>query len=879
MPRKTQPRRRVKGEPWVWLSGGAVATGVVMIVGMLALIIVEGTVAFWPHDIDAFVMGEARYLLRHEQHGPVWISRDDKQLLLPGADLAWRQVDGASSAERAGSQRVTMADFRARQDLFDRYAGRQWRLRNAREQLVLDRQGREVSPQQFMADPEEYRPIKERGNSDFESRLFVVDSRRGELWMPEQADMLLVKVQWRDLSGHAVPFDFDPPRPATIADYREHPGLFSGANWLLDHGNGQVVQDEAGKPVTAARYLAEPANFPSPWRHFDEAGKRVPIEQLTGDDRWRDHKVLVGTPRGERAMDIRELPPNADGTPVKPYQLDETPTEILVRQGNQGETLYGDGAYFRWVRTELPDNEAMKHHRFSTYNEVVLERVALPHAILIERLEKGVLAGFVTRVTVDGEVLADVERDGREQVWDVFQREQSRMRSEYLKRYDLEKYDIGRVNFELKDLEDAVKQVRYDHRDSHIVAAWMEQLVDVYAQWQSQEPLPDPAVSPEDFQALSDQWLTALEPMLKDWIKAADALSPAPAELDALRDARELTLKRATVQAQDFSKLRHEVVRLRHLEELATYDFMTSDGRVATLPLAKVVRAFRPNELGLFGKLGVYASRVWEYLSDDPRESNTEGGIWPVILGTLVMTLLMCVVVVPFGVISALYLREYAKQGTLVSAVRISVNNLAGVPSIVFGIFGLGFFCVMVGGSIDDLLFPELQPAPMFGGGGVMWAALTLALLTVPVVIVSTEESLSAVPSSQREASLACGASKFQTIWRVILPQAMPGVLTGTILAMARGAGEVAPLMLVGAVKYAPYPPADSIPPFVHLERKFMHLGFHVYDVGFQSPNVDNTKPLVFATSLVLIALVAALNIFAISLRNKLRKKLATSHV
>jgi phosphate transport system permease protein len=167
----------------------------------------------------------------------------------------------------------------------------------------------------------------------------------------------------------------------------------------------------------------------------------------------------------------------------------------------------------------------------------------------------------------------------------------------------------------------------------------------------------------------------------------------------------------------------------------------------------------------------------------------------------------------------------------------------------------------------------------MFGGGGILWASLTLALLTVPVVIVSTEEALSAVSSAQREASLACGASKFQTISRVILPQAMPGVLTGTILAMARGAGEVAPLMLVGAVKYAPFPPADSIPPFVHLERKFMHLGFHVYDVGFQSPNVDNTKPLVFATALVLILLVAVLNVFAIKLRNRLRRKFATSAV
>jgi phosphate transport system permease protein len=407
----------------------------------------------------------------------------------------------------------------------------------------------------------------------------------------------------------------------------------------------------------------------------------------------------------------------------------------------------------------------------------------------------------------------------------------------------------------------------------------IDRAIEVYKEWERLQTMPTPEMTPEQYATTSTEWLAKLEPMLQAWDREVEQRSPASGEHEALDEVRKLLVERAGVQVNDFGELNYEVGRMRHHEHSATYEFVTADGRTATMPLAEVVRAFRPNELGLFGKLGVYFDRVREYLADDPRESNTEGGIWPVILGTLIMTLLMCVAVVPFGVIAALYLREYAKQGPIVSAVRISVNNLAGVPSIVFGIFGLGFFCIMVGGTIDDLFFPELHPAPTFGGGGILWASLTLALLTVPVVIVSTEEALSAVASSQREASLACGASKFQTIWRVILPQAMPGVLTGTILAMARGAGEVAPLMLVGAVKYAPFPPVDAVPPFVHLERKFMHLGFHVYDVGFQSPNVDNTKPLVFATALVLIVLVAVLNIFAITLRNKLRKKLATSAV
>jgi phosphate transport system permease protein len=188
--------------------------------------------------------------------------------------------------------------------------------------------------------------------------------------------------------------------------------------------------------------------------------------------------------------------------------------------------------------------------------------------------------------------------------------------------------------------------------------------------------------------------------------------------------------------------------------------------------------------------------------------------------------------------------------------VRIAVNNLAGVPSIVFGVFGLGFFVYFVGGTIDQLFFSEALPTPTFGTGGILWASLTLSLLTVPVVIVASEEALAAVPRSMREASLAMGATKFQTILRVVLPAAAPGILTGLILAMARGAGEVAPLMLTGVVKLAPELPVDSFLPFFHLDRKFMHLGFHIYDVGFQSPNVEAAKPMVYTTTIFLLVIV-----------------------
>ncbi|MFH0825924.1 MAG: phosphate ABC transporter permease PstA [Pseudomonadota bacterium] len=309
----------------------------------------------------------------------------------------------------------------------------------------------------------------------------------------------------------------------------------------------------------------------------------------------------------------------------------------------------------------------------------------------------------------------------------------------------------------------------------------------------------------------------------------------------------------------------------------AKYSITLADvnGREKELKLSDVVRLYPPNALTIAGKIGIYLSRWKEFFIDEPREANTEGGVMPAIFGTCVMTVFMALAVAPFGVIAALYLREYAKQGTLVSAVRICVNNLAGVPSIVYGVFGLGFFAYTIGAGIDRLFFLERLPNPTYGTGGLLWSSLTLALLTVPVVIVATEEALAAVPQSMREGSLACGASKWQTVKYIVLPRAMPGILTGLILAMARGAGEVAPLMLVGVVKLAPELPIDQFFPYIHLERSFMHLGFHIYDVGFQSRNSEAAKPMVFVTTLVLIGIVAIMNAAAVFIRNRLKRKFA----
>jgi phosphate transport system permease protein len=341
--------------------------------------------------------------------------------------------------------------------------------------------------------------------------------------------------------------------------------------------------------------------------------------------------------------------------------------------------------------------------------------------------------------------------------------------------------------------------------------------------------------------------------------------------------ARSEAETRAAELRRAYDALAAEAQRLKAEDARYRITLAEIGGREKSLRLSELVRFYAANELGLLDKLGVYISRWGEFLTDAPREANTEGGVLPAIFGTAAMTLLMVIVVAPFGIITALYLREYAKQGRLVSIVRISVNNLAGVPSIVYGVFGLGFFAYILGGSIDQMFFPERLPSPTFGTGGLLWASLTLALLTVPVVIVATEEALAAVPRSMREGSLACGASKWQTIRYIVLPRAMPGIMTGLILAMARGAGEVAPLMLVGVVKLAPELPIDGFFPYLHLERSFMHLGFHIFDVGFQSRNSEAGKPMVFVTTLLLITLIAGMNATAIVIRNRLKRRFAGS--
>ena len=334
----------------------------------------------------------------------------------------------------------------------------------------------------------------------------------------------------------------------------------------------------------------------------------------------------------------------------------------------------------------------------------------------------------------------------------------------------------------------------------------------------------------------------------------------------------EIDAKQASLQG-DFAKLRERLNALYADIGRDSAVMTTADGQSVEIRLSDIVQAWQPNAMSLSQKLGHYAGNVWAFLTEEPREANTEGGVFPAIFGTVIMVFIMAILVTPLGVVAAIYLREYASQNYLTRLIRIAVNNLAGVPSIVYGVFGLGFFVYLIGGTIDDMFYPEALPAPTFGTPGLLWASLTLALLTLPVVIVATEEGLTRIPDSIRDGCLALGATRAETLRRVILPMSSPAIMTGLILAIARAAGEVAPLMMVGVVKLAPTLAIDGNAPFLHLDRKFMHLGFHIYDVGFQSPNVEAARPLVYATALLLVLVILVLNLSAIFLRNRLRER------
>lgn len=452
---------------------------------------------------------------------------------------------------------------------------------------------------------------------------------------------------------------------------------------------------------------------------------------------------------------------------------------MLVKTGNR-EIL---GTDFRWLDVHQIQNTEVPEY-----------------LAVIERVEWGNFYGYLKQVSEEQKVVASGDT-----AWPELQKRLERVRDLREEIHELEKSEIGAINYRLEKLRLERKKLALEGQDTK-----------------------------ENLAAIADE---------------------------------EATLDK------NYQALRQKLTVLFTQINRDHASFEVMDGQQIDMPLAKMISALQPNSMSAAEKMAQYLHNFKNFMFDDPREANTEGGVFPAIFGTVMMVMLMSVLVTPLGVIAAIYLREYARQGAMIRIIRIAVNNLAGVPSIVYGVFGLGFFVYFLGGSLDRLFFPEVAPAPVFGTPGLMWASLTLSLLTLPVVIVSTEEGLARIPSALREGSLALGATKFETIWKVVLPMASPAIMTGLILAIARAAGEVAPLMLVGVVKLAPELPLDGNFPFAHVERKFMHLGFHIYDVGFQSPNIEAARPLVYATAFLLVLVIVLLNLSAIMMRNRLREK------
>jgi len=486
--------------------------------------------------------------------------------------------------------------------------------------------------------------------------------------------------------------------------------------------------------------------------------------------------------------------------------LGEIVKEEPVPKLNLPDSLWNNGL----IRKQLKiGNRDLYGFDFQWIDEREVIRTEYPeYATTIERMEFGNFYGFIKEILVDGIAEVKGEQIATDKI-DSYLDITSSLRDEMK---DVEKSQIGRINYSIENLRLQIKKIEFDGKNSE-----------------------------KDLNKIAQ-----IESEIADQNKIYETLR---SKVDSLN----LIALKYTIYCEDVN------------------------GRGKTIPLLNIVRVYQPNNMSFLSKLRFTLGKIREFIFDDPRESNTEGGVFPAIFGTVMMVLLMSIFTVPFGVLAALYLREYAKQGPLVRTVRIAVNNLAGVPSIVFGVFGLGFFIYFVGGTIDQLFFPEVLPTPTWGTGGILWASLTLALLTMPVVIVATEEALTQIPRGMREAALALGATKWQVVRRIILPAATPGILTGLILAMARAAGEVAPLMITGVVKLAPSLPFDSYFPFFHLDRKFMHLGFHIYDVGFQSPNIEAAMPMVYTTTLLLILIVVILNITAMVIRANLRKKYKSS--
>ncbi|MFM8251327.1 MAG: ABC transporter permease subunit [Planctomycetota bacterium] len=811
-----------QGEVWVWLTGGALLLALLMIAGLIGYIFWEGSRTFWPAPVAQVKLHDGQVLL-----GEV-LRREDFEF-------------DESMIERLDSGEQELA----RQSL----AGASRRSAN---RMLLHIGNFEFTHQH-------HRWISDYSLADDSPITYPADA------------VLVERLEWGRFFGEVDALVERFPRPAVA-------GLMGNleVTRLIEEQLGELPTEEQSLAQEALQLLQGEAN----------AFKDVSLTRLRDYSRAAGSHTGVNAERFPSFASATWLALLADGT-TKPLAEVTSGEDVVEAQAwwRDADKIWSTyEAAHAEARNAWRERRALERHELGRVNQQLEEaRLIVRQAELSGELE--IISSLEQSVTLEREL-------------DELQRSRTEMLS-------------------------FVEKVRGRMSEREVIRRVTDQAL---ALWQSKIASREESIKQE------------LAPI-------QEQLGRLPATARKAIDNYRQVGQAAELNA---NRIRKAIAELSNREKQFEIQFRSADSQVTTLPLAQIVRAFRPNQFSTTDRWWLYGARWWEFLSDEPREANSEGGIWPAIVGTICMTLLMSLAVVPFGVLAALYLREYARSGWMVAAIRIAINNLAGVPSIVFGAFGFGFFCYSVGGFLDGgpenpwppyrwyiglgvvvlvaliafvlgmltiaygqghpravwtarlslatwllttLLFFGLisvtpffhgfyaasLPNPTLGKGGLAWASLTLALLTLPVVIVATEEALSAVPNSLREGSYACGAGKYQTIRRIILPQAMPGILTGMILAMARGAGEVAPLMLVGAVKLAPELPVDFQVPFVHGSRSFMHLGFHIFDLGFQSQNSEAAKPMVFTTTMLLIGMIVLLNVAAIALRTRLRRRYRTS--
>ncbi|MCC5830412.1 MAG: phosphate ABC transporter permease PstA [Phycisphaeraceae bacterium] len=862
-PAPSSPRRRrgsslpAYGEPMVWLTGGALALCLLMVLALIGYIVWQGAATFWPSGIvrvtthaDRILMGEVFRTQEYE------VRVDGLSGMHPIAQL--RAEERLLPEVRARIQTTTLPSEELRRHILS--------IIDRNDEAVIDRTLREVLPATFSELTADRAPaildealrkltearrtaadlidsgrlealdqiIEAAGDESQDSAMDRVMRLRDQLadfrvTLAQRISQArpLVAAAIREASGIEARSreDFE-----NVEDYRLHRRLISDRE-LEVRAAIDLMFDNVRVPFQ--RRLIRTGNYDITQIHFEWVSDLDIRHQDYPEWAFLAERLRNGRFYGmpEAFSLLHYTGPAQDPEPDAGLSIDEL-DEFFARQAQLRR------ARAREIADSLRPEIEQRNARLPEGQRIELRYVSGNNWLRESELTEHTRIEAVAEYHITAPL-----------AWAQFETHHQSVRDRWQERRRLETHDNGRVarRLELGRLRVLRHAMRHE-----VSEAWINITREI---WQLQDAGDEEAMA---------QRLALREEIEEEFERPPAAFLEIVAEYEDIRRQANL----------EFERIAKEIEKVNRENDRYVLHAVTAQGVQRNLTLNEIVRAYTANQTRQGDNLRVYLSRWWEFISDDPREANSEGGVFPAIFGTVLMTLIMSIAVVPFGVLAALYLREYAKPGPLVSAVRIAINNLAGVPSIVFGVFGLGFFCYLVGGGIDGLFFPERE-SPTFNKGGLLWASLTLALLTLPVVIVATEEALAAVPGSMREGSYACGASKWQTIKRIVLPRAMPGIMTGMILAMARGAGEVAPLMLVGAAKMAPELPGriDAVPPYIHVESSFMHLGFHIFDLGFQSQDSEAARPMVFTTTLLLIVLIVLLNITAIVIRSRLRRK------